>query len=87
MPSLTTTPPRKRNNTTLRVLEPAPRPSIIRINDIIDNLLSYLPTANVDLIHKAYIYSAKVHQGQTRLSGEPYLIHPLQVAYILSQMK
>ena len=63
------------------------RPSIIRINDIIDNLLSYLPNANVDLIHKAYIYSAKVHQGQMRLSGEPYLIHPLQVAYILTQMK
>lgn len=67
--------------------EPARRPSIIRINDIIDNLLSYLPTADIDLIHKAYIYSAKVHQGQTRLSGEPYLIHPLQVAYILTQMK
>ena len=39
------------------------------------------------LIEKAYVYSAKVHQGQVRLSGEPYLSHPLEVAYILAQMK
>ena len=80
----------KTKDVTLTVMErtePVRRPSIIRINDIIDNLRSYLPNANVDLITKAYIYSAKVHQGQTRLSGEPYLIHPLQVAYILTQMK
>ncbi len=69
------------------LVTPVHRPTLIRINDIIDNLLSYLPNANVDLIIKAYIYSAKVHQGQVRLSGEPYLVHPLNVAYILTQMK
>lgn len=60
---------------------------MIRLNDITSQVLSYHPKANVELVEKAYVYSAKVHQGQIRLSGEPYLSHPLEVAYILSQMK
>ncbi len=60
---------------------------MIRLNDIIDSLLSYHPEANVRLVEKAYVYSAKAHQGQVRLSGEPYLSHPLEVAYILTKMK
>ncbi len=39
------------------------------------------------MIEKAYIYSATVHQGQVRLSGEPYLTHPMEVAGILADMK
>ena len=39
------------------------------------------------MIERAYIYSARVHEGQVRLSGEPYLSHPLEVAGILSDMK
>jgi GTP pyrophosphokinase len=38
-------------------------------------------------VEKAYVYSAKVHQGQVRLSGVPYLSHPLEVAYLLTEMK
>jgi len=60
---------------------------MIRINEILDLVHSYLPDADTSLIEKAYIYSAKVHQGQVRLSGEPYLSHPLAVAYILAQLK
>ena len=60
---------------------------MLRINDIVDQVLSYNPKADVDLIHKAYVISAKVHMGQLRLSGESYLIHPLEVAGILTQMK
>lgn len=60
---------------------------MIRLNDIISNLLSYHPEADVRLVEKAYVYSAKAHQGQVRLSGEPYLSHPLEVAYILTKMK
>ena len=59
---------------------------MIRITDIIDTVLSYHPGTDVDLINRAYIYSAKVHEGQTRLSGEPYLSHPVAVAYILANM-
>jgi len=60
---------------------------MIRLNDITSSLLGYHPEADVSLVEKAYVYSAKVHQGQVRLSGEPYLSHPLEVAHILTQMK
>jgi len=60
---------------------------MIRLNDITSQLLNYHPNADTTLVEKAYVYSAKVHQGQVRLSGEPYLSHPLQVAYILTRLK
>ncbi len=60
---------------------------MIRLNDITASLLSYHPNADLSLVEKAYVYSAKVHQGQVRLSGEPYLSHPLEVAHILTRMK
>ncbi|MBI5062108.1 MAG: bifunctional (p)ppGpp synthetase/guanosine-3',5'-bis(diphosphate) 3'-pyrophosphohydrolase, partial [Desulfatitalea sp.] len=60
---------------------------MIRINDIIDKITDYNPDADLDLIDRAYIFSAKVHDGQVRLSGEPYLSHPLEVATILAAMK
>jgi GTP pyrophosphokinase len=60
---------------------------LIRINDIIDRISEYHPEADLDIIERAYIYSARVHAGQVRLSGEPYLSHPLEVSGILSDMK
>jgi len=60
---------------------------MIRFSDITNEILKYHPKANLDLVEKAYVYSAKVHKGQVRLSGEPYLSHPLEVAYILATMK
>lgn len=60
---------------------------MIRINDILDKVTDYNPEANLDVIDRAYIYSARVHEGQVRLSGEPYLSHPLEVAGILADMK
>ena len=62
-------------------------PAMIRINDIIDKITDYNPEADLDIIDRAYIYSARVHDGQVRLSGEPYLSHPLEVAGILADMK
>ena len=62
---------------------------MIRLNDIIDKVTSYSDIANDDLdfIKKAYVYSAKVHSGQKRVSGEPYLSHPLEVSSILANLK
>jgi len=60
---------------------------LIRINDIIDKIQAYHSEADLDIIERAYIYSARVHEGQVRLSGEPYLSHPLEVAGILVEMK
>jgi len=60
---------------------------MIRLNDILDKVVSYNPAANLDVLRKAYVFSAKVHQGQTRLSGEPYLVHPMEVSAILADLK
>jgi len=60
---------------------------MLRFNDILERVASYNPNADVDLLRKAYVFSAKVHLGQVRLSGEPYLIHPMEVAGILTQLK
>ena len=60
---------------------------MLRFNDILERLISYNPNADTDLLRKAYVFSAKVHLGQVRLSGEPYLNHPLEVAGILTQLK
>ena len=62
---------------------------MIRLNDIIDKITAYKDISDneLDLIKKAYIYSAKVHTGQKRVSGEPYLSHPLEVSAILADLK
>jgi GTP pyrophosphokinase len=60
---------------------------LIRINDIVEKVSDYVPDADIGIIERAYIYSARVHEGQVRLSGEPYLSHPLEVAGILADMK
>ncbi len=62
-------------------------PQAIRLNDILDAVLAYHPKADLDVIKKAYVYSAKVHAGQVRKTGEPYLVHPLAVANILAHLK
>jgi len=59
----------------------------VRINDIIDEVSAYITEEDSRIIEKAYVFSARVHLGQTRLSGEPYLNHPLEVAYIIAQMR
>jgi len=58
----------------------------VRINDILEEVSAYVPDADTRIIEKAYVFSARVHQGQTRLSGEPYLNHPLEVAHLIAQM-
>ena len=60
---------------------------MIRINDIIDKITEFYPDVDLDLLDRSYIFSAKVHDGQVRLSGEPYLSHPLEVAGILADLK
>ncbi len=60
---------------------------MIRINDILEKITEYHPDADLDIVERAYVYSARVHAGQVRLSGEPYLMHPLEVANILADMR
>lgn len=60
---------------------------MIRIEDVIEKVEKNRPEPNIDLIRRAYLFSAMHHRGQKRASGEPYLIHPLEVADILADMR
>ncbi|MED5463956.1 MAG: bifunctional (p)ppGpp synthetase/guanosine-3',5'-bis(diphosphate) 3'-pyrophosphohydrolase [Myxococcota bacterium] len=58
-----------------------------RYEDIAEALAAYHPEADFSLVRRAYMYSAKVHAGQVRKSGEPYLVHPIEVSYLLTQLR
>ncbi|CAG0993747.1 GTP pyrophosphokinase [Myxococcaceae bacterium] len=58
-----------------------------RFNDVADKVLEVNPQSDLSLLQRAYVFSAKVHEGQARLSGEPYLVHPVEVAGILADMR
>jgi guanosine-3',5'-bis(diphosphate) 3'-pyrophosphohydrolase len=60
---------------------------MIRFEDVERKVERYHPDSDLDLLRRAYIYSAKEHKDQVRASGEPYLIHPLSVADILADLK
>ena len=58
-----------------------------RVEDILEALSEYHPDPDQSLVQRAYMYSAKVHAGQIRKSGEPYLVHPLEVSHLLTQLR
>src|ERR1700682_4881454 len=60
---------------------------MIRFEDLLEKVRAYTPEADVELLRRAYVFSAFEHKGQVRHSGEPYLIHPLAVADFLADMK
>ena len=60
---------------------------MIRFEDLLDKVQGYSPDADLELLRRAYVFSALEHKGQVRHSGEPYLVHPLEVADILADMK
>ena len=57
----------------------------IELQDLLDKLKEYNPN-EIEIVKRAYEYAANLHSGQTRQSGEPYISHPLNVAYILAEM-
>lgn len=60
---------------------------MIRFEDVYNTVARFHPDADLDLLRRAYIFSAREHKDQVRKSGEPYLIHPLSVAGILADLK
>src|SRR5512142_2623123 len=60
---------------------------MIRFEDLLEKVRAYSPDADLELLRRAYVFSAYEHRGQVRHSGEPYLIHPLAVADFLADMK
>ncbi|HEY6330693.1 MAG TPA: bifunctional (p)ppGpp synthetase/guanosine-3',5'-bis(diphosphate) 3'-pyrophosphohydrolase [Blastocatellia bacterium] len=60
---------------------------MIRFETIMEKVRRNHPGADEELLRRAYLFSAREHRGQVRKSGEPYLIHPLEVANILADLK
>ncbi len=56
------------------------------LQHLVDTLDEYMPAEQIELVLKAYEVGAKAHDGQTRLSGGPYISHPIAVAQILADM-
>jgi len=61
--------------------------SVTKFRDLMKRMQANRPTDDLEIVKKAYDYSLHVHTGQTRASGEPYLVHPLEVALVLAEMK
>jgi guanosine-3',5'-bis(diphosphate) 3'-pyrophosphohydrolase len=64
-----------------------PFETVTDIEQLLGRIRTYQPDTDLDIVRKAYEFSAKAHQGQTRLSGEPYVKHPLAVAGFLCALK
>ena len=60
---------------------------LIRFEHLLEKVRLYSSEADVDLLRRAYVFSTLEHRGQIRHSGEPYLVHPLEVANFLVDMK
>src|SRR5580765_4792896 len=60
---------------------------MIRFEDLVEKVSANNPEADIELLRRAYVFSAFEHKGQVRHSGEPYLVHPLEVADLLADMR
>src|ERR1700761_605638 len=85
MATARTTPPK---SNAPRMREPDPRALIdARFRALLDTVRAHRPGDDVEIIRRAWEFSLEHHQGQVRASGEPYVLHPLEVAHVLAEMK
>src|ERR1700719_135932 len=77
-------------------MEPAPKSAIspaarravdLRFVELMDKVRRNRPGDDLELLRRAFDFAAEQHKTQTRLSGEPYLSHPVEVAHLLADMK
>ncbi len=61
--------------------------TLTKFRELMKRIQENRPHDDLSIVKKAYDYSLKHHEGQTRASGEPYLVHPLEVALVLAEMK
>src|SRR6185295_16466340 len=82
-----------RSAATAKTAQPASKPVLDQaaIDSRFESLLRHVqanrPTEDIGLIRRAWEFCVHHHQGQMRASGEPYIIHPLEVAEVLAEMK
>src|SRR5262245_36159461 len=61
--------------------------TVTKFRELLHDMRENRPNDDLELVRKAYEFSQKQHSGQLRASGEPYLVHPLEVALVLAEMK
>src|SRR6202047_1346800 len=61
--------------------------TLTKFRELMKRIEENRPQDDLSIVKKAYDYSLKYHEGQMRASGEPYLVHPLEVALVLAEMK
>src|ERR1700730_14734273 len=61
--------------------------TVTKFRELLRTMRANRPTDDLELVRKAYKFSQRSHSGQQRASGEPYLVHPLEVALVLAEMK
>jgi len=60
---------------------------VLSPQELLTRVSAYQPSADLELIKRAYAFAEQAHQGQLRKSGDPYLIHPLTVAQIIAELR
>src|ERR1700683_169512 len=60
---------------------------MLQVEELIGRVRRYQPAADVDLIKRAYDFSYRMHSGQTRKSGDPYFVHPANVAGVIADLR
>src|SRR3978361_2343350 len=58
-----------------------------QLDQLLSEVASYHPGADLQMVRRAYQFAAQAHDGQTRKSGDPYVTHPLAVAQIIAELK
>ncbi|RZJ40927.1 MAG: bifunctional (p)ppGpp synthetase/guanosine-3',5'-bis(diphosphate) 3'-pyrophosphohydrolase, partial [Brevundimonas sp.] len=70
------------------VKSPEPvRSKVLRQFELVEAVRAYDPTADENILNRAYVYAMKMHGSQLRASGDPYFAHPIQVAGILTDYR
>ena len=60
---------------------------MLSLTEIIDGAREYHRGIDTELVNRAYVFAAQMHEGQRRKSGEPYFVHPVSVASVISQLR
>ena len=61
--------------------------AMLQVDQLIERIRTYQPSVDADLVQKAYDYSYRMHAGQRRKSGQPYIVHPVSVAAIIADLR
>ena len=71
---------------TKNLVPPVQGRTAMHFDEVVSCLAHHGRRVDADFLREVYIFSDRMHEGQTRRSGEPYMVHPLNVAYLLAEL-